>query len=243
MKSVPLLLITSLPLTLLAYPDGSRVPNGNAGEPGSGTPCASCHRVALNPAGGKVELTLPAGSTYRTGEKQTWTVRITDPNTSRRYGFQLTASAGSFTAGGNTVVNTSGAKPYINQRSSSATYTFDWTPPASGLAAVNVYVAGVACNGRNDTNAYTLSQTLSAATALPAIKSDSGIVSAASYAAGDHHLRRKPRPRRRLPLLAERRDRRRQPPHIPRRHQRQDQRQRRRTRLHQPLPDQRPRPH
>ncbi len=52
---------------------------------------------------------------------------------------------------------------------------------ASGT--IDVYVAGVACNGRNDTNAYTLSQTLTAAAALPAIKSDSGVVSAASFAA------------------------------------------------------------
>lgn len=184
MRPSKLFLISCFPLALLAYPDGSRNPTGNAGEPGTGTPCASCHRVALNPAGGKVELTLPSGSTYRAGEKQSWTVRITDPNSNRRYGFQLTASSGSFTAGSNTVVNTSAAKPYVNQRSSSTTYTFDWTPPANASNDVTIYLAGAACAGRNDTNVYTLSQTISAATALPAIKSDSGVVSAASYSAG-----------------------------------------------------------
>jgi len=181
---IAILLLVSAASPLLAYPDGSRVPNGNAGEPGTGAPCASCHRVALNPAGGKVELTLPAGATYRAGEKQSWTVRVTDPNSNRRFGFQLTASSGSLTAGSNTVVNNSGAKPYINQRSSTTTYTFDWTPPASGTADVTVYLAGAACAGRNDTNVYTLSQTLYVATALPAIKNDSGVVSAASFTAG-----------------------------------------------------------
>lgn len=165
-----------------AYPSGSRVPNGNAGEPGTGTPCASCHSVTLNPAAGNVNLTLPGGNTFTPGAKQRWTVTVTDSNASYRKGFQLTAP-GSFTAVTSTVVSTAtSGKQYVNHSGSSTTYTFDWTAP-SDTDTVTVYLAGAAASGTRSTNVYTATATLTKAKALPAINS-AGVVNAASYAAG-----------------------------------------------------------
>jgi uncharacterized protein (TIGR03437 family) len=166
-----------------AYPNGSRVPTGNAGEPGTGTPCASCHTVTLNPAGGSAKLTLSGGNTFTAGTAQRWTVTVTDSNSSRQKGFQLTATAGTFTAVSSTTVLTSASgKQYVTHTGSASSYSFDWTPPASG-DSVTVYLAGAAANSTRQTDVYTATATLAKATAKPAIQS-AGVVNAASYAAG-----------------------------------------------------------
>lgn len=165
-----------------AYPNGSRVPNGNAGEPGTGTPCSSCHSVTLNPTGGSVSLTLPNENTFTSGSVQRWIVSIADANASYKKGFQLTATAGTFAAVSSTVVNSSSTKQYVNHTASASSYTFDWTPP-SDADSVTVYVAGVATSGTSRTNVYTRTFTLTKAAAKPAIAA-SGVVNAGSYAAG-----------------------------------------------------------
>lgn len=170
-----------VPVVLFAHPNGSNVQAGNSGD--AGTPCASCHRVTLNPSGGKVELILPEGSTYRPGAKQTWTVRITDPDSSKRFGFQLTVAAGSLSTGANTVLGRGGSRPFINHSSSQTSYTFDWTPPSSAGAAVGVWVAGLATRGTSNGNVYTATATLAAAGAVPTIRTASGVVNGASFAA------------------------------------------------------------
>lgn len=142
-----------------AYPSGSRIPAGNAGEPGTGTPCASCHRVTLNPSGGSVTLSMPDPLVYQPGVKQTWSLRTTDPDSTKRFGFQLTVSAGTLTSPQGVVV-TSNGKPYVTQSSATATATIEWTPPAALDAPVTIYVAGVACRGTSSTNVYTASYTL-----------------------------------------------------------------------------------
>jgi uncharacterized protein (TIGR03437 family) len=170
-----------------AYPSGSRIPAGNSGEPGTGTPCASCHSVTLNPSGGGVTLTLPSGSTYKTGERQSWTVSVSDPDSSRSKSFQLTASAGTFTALSGTVVTTgSNGRQYVSQSAPAASFTFQWTPPAAG-GSVTVWVAGVAARGTRLTNAYTSTATLTAAAAAPArptLSSSNAVVNGASLTAG-----------------------------------------------------------
>jgi uncharacterized protein (TIGR03437 family) len=189
MRRSPLLFLTAIALAALlnGYPNGSRVPNGNAGEPGSGTPCASCHTVTLNPSGGAVTIALPSGSAYTAGEKQKWTVTVTDADSSRAKGFQLTASAGSFAALSGTVVNSaSSGRQYVNQSASASSYSFEWTPPASG-EAVTVWVAGVAARGTRQTNVYTASATLGPAastTAKPTLSASGAVVNGASLTAG-----------------------------------------------------------
>lgn len=169
---------------LAAYPNGSRIPGGNAGEPGTGTPCASCHTVTLNPTGGSVKLTLPGANIFTPGTTQRLSVAVTDPNTSWHSGFQLTATAGSFTAVSSTVVITSSGKQYVDHSSSASAYTFDWTPP-SGVDTVTFYVAGIAASGTRRTNAYTTSVTLTRAqsTTRPTITS-AGVLNSASFAQG-----------------------------------------------------------
>ncbi len=171
---------------MAAYPSGSRIPTGNAGEPGTGTPCASCHNVTLNPSGGSVKLTFPGDNAFTAGTTQRWTVTVTDPNASYRKGFQLTATGGTFTAVASTLVSTAtSGRQYVSHSTSATTYTFDWTPPASG-DSVTVYVAGAACNGTRQTNVYTGSLILSKADAAarPAIRAATGVVNGASYDAG-----------------------------------------------------------
>ncbi|MEZ5401245.1 MAG: choice-of-anchor V domain-containing protein [Bryobacteraceae bacterium] len=178
MKTFTLFLI---PVFLVAYPSGSRIPAGNSGEPGSGTPCASCHNVTLNPASGSVKLATPDGSTFSPGVAQHWTVTITDSNASYRKGFQLTATGGQFTAASGTIVNTSGGRQYVSQSTSSSTYSFDWTPPDSS-GSVSIYLAAAAASGTRQTNVYTTTLALSRAPSAPAPTIQSaGVVNAASF--------------------------------------------------------------
>ena len=70
-------------------------------------------------------------------------------------------------------------------QSGSMTYEFDWTPPASDVGAITIYVAGNAANGSgNETgdHIYTASYTLTPASfgGTPAITSN-GVVSAAAF--------------------------------------------------------------
>lgn len=168
---------------LFGYPAGSRIPAGNSGEPGTGTPCASCHSVSLNPSTGSAKLTLPGDNTFTAGATQRWTVTIADPNSSYRTGFQLTATAGTLKAATNTTVFTStSGKQYISHSSSSSSYSLDWTAPASG-DSVTVYLAGAAASGTRQTNVYTASITLTKAAVRPVITSG-GVVNGATSAAG-----------------------------------------------------------
>ncbi len=166
-----------------AYPSGSRVPFGNSGEPGTGTPCASCHSVSLNPSGGSVKIALPGSTTFSPGETQRWTVTIADPNSSYRKGFQLTATAGKLAAVTNAGASaTSSGRAYAYHAVSATTYTMDWTAPTDA-DSVTVYFAGAAANTTRQTNVYTASVTLTKASAKPAI-SAAGVVNAASNSPG-----------------------------------------------------------
>jgi uncharacterized protein (TIGR03437 family) len=164
-----------------AYSNGSRIPAGNSGEPGTGIPCASCHSVSLNPSTGSVKLTLPGANTFVPGVTQRWTVTVNDSNANYGKGFQLTAT-GTFAAVTSTLVLTSSGKQYVTQTGAASTYTFDWTAPADA-DTVTVYLAGAAASGTRATNVYTSVVTLQKATAKPVISS-AGVVNAASFAAG-----------------------------------------------------------
>jgi uncharacterized protein (TIGR03437 family) len=154
MKSAIVLTLSAC--AAFAYPGGARVPAGNAGEPGSGTPCAACHRVTLNPSGGSAALSLPQTLTCEPGVKQSWSRRISDPDSSRRFGFQLTATAGTLSSPQGVVVTANG-RPYLNQSSATATATIEWTPPATLDTPVTIYLAGAARRGASNINVYTAS--------------------------------------------------------------------------------------
>src|SRR6185369_12343882 len=69
----------------------------------------------------------------------------------------------------------------------SASFEFDWTPPATDVGTVNIYIAANAANGNNQDDSgdhiYTASYTLAPAAAGSA-PSISAVVNGASFAPG-----------------------------------------------------------
>ena len=202
-----------IPVLLYAYSSGPDP--GHAGVPGEST-CVACHTGTLNSGPGSVKVDFPGGLTYTAGVKQRLVVTVADPD-QRRWGFQLTArreadpksQAGTFTpADGNSQVVCAAANldqvacsataplQYIEHTSAgtrngtrtSASFEFDWNPPASSAGNIVVYVAGNAANGSN-TNAgdriYTKTYTLTEATGglKPAISSGE-VTNGATFQAG-----------------------------------------------------------
>ena len=121
-------------------------------------------------------LTSSNGTTYTPGQKQTLTIKITDP-VARVYGFQISArlgsdhtkQAGTFTPGTRQFVlcaatslndfgtnrPSSGACPATKPLEfaehtapfTTGTITVDWTPPATASGNIDIYVAANAANG------------------------------------------------------------------------------------------------
>lgn len=159
-------------ITAIGFANPRSAPPGNAGAPGdTNPPCSSCHRVTMNPSGGKVELTFPGGQVWRPGEKQAWLVKITEPDSSRRFGFQLTTRpAGQLTApaSSNTAVNSG----YIYHTASQSSYSVEWTPPANTTGDITIYVAALTGRGTSNSNVYTNSYVLKAADSATAPQLD-----------------------------------------------------------------------
>src|SRR5262249_353078 len=69
----------------------------------------------------------------------------------------------------------------------SGTYQFDWTPPATDVGNITVYVAGNAANGDLTTNGdhiYSTTYTLAPAPAPPPATSPDSVTTAASFQPG-----------------------------------------------------------
>lgn len=156
-------------ISVWAYPGGSRIPAGHAGEPGSATPCTPCHTVTLNPSGGSVSLSVPDSLIYEPGVAQTWTLKISDTDASRRFGYQLTATAGTPSSPTGATVRSSSGRIYVSQSSASTTSTFtiQWTPPAADQGPITIYVAGLGAKGTRDGKVYTASYTLQPPAPVP----------------------------------------------------------------------------
>lgn len=151
-----LLLIAAIPLIVWSFP--SNPPLGKTGAPGEGT-CGDCHNGGLG--GGKIHVTSSSGTTYHPGTKQHLKVTITDANASD-WGYEITSvqtskptvGAGVFKATDvNSNVRKAGTKSYASQlkdlqgKTKTATYAFDWTPPAKSVGKITLYVAGVGGTG------------------------------------------------------------------------------------------------
>jgi uncharacterized protein (TIGR03437 family) len=179
---------------LFAYSDGpSTAVSGAPGEePGA---CTICHiGTPLNGGGGRVEVRFPNGLTYAPGLAQTLSIVITD-SAARVYGFEMTArlesdltagQAGDFTAGpqqqvkcGNEAQKGAAGCPanaplqFIMHRRPFVTNTIDvlWTPPATNVGNVRLYIAANAANNSTNENGdriYTANYTLTPQAALPA---------------------------------------------------------------------------
>lgn len=119
--------------------------------------CTSCHNAAT----GAGQFTITAPASYTPG--QTYQIQVRHVNadsTRKRWGFELTSLANSAMAGtfaniGSTTKIISGSgRSYIEQTSAGtfqnqlggATWTFNWTAPASNVGPVTFYAAGLQAN-------------------------------------------------------------------------------------------------
>jgi len=166
-------LVGIIPLLLLGHKDGPDP--RHTGAPGDLT-CAkaNCHTGPENPTDGGVVIDFPNGTTYKPGVKQRWTVRVTGAAT-EVYGFQASARLASNPANGvagtfsaiddwvqvlceeNKVKPAGGCQLLAGQQQlefaehtaprPTNSFSFDWTPPATNVGDVKVYIAGNAANG------------------------------------------------------------------------------------------------
>jgi len=163
-------ILTTVPVLIYAYSSG---PNpGYSGVPGELGDCTACHQGIANSGSGSVSISFPNGLNYIPGLAQHLKVTVQDP-AQQRWGFQLTArttdpaaQAGSFTPGSDrftrccaplTIFRARAAQilQYIEHTSQgtrfgtqgSATFEFNWTPPAANAGNIVIYVAGNAANG------------------------------------------------------------------------------------------------
>jgi len=139
-----------------AFSDGP--PAGYTGAPGEQT-CTSCHFGV--DTGGDFTITPPQN--YVPGQTYQITVRHVNADTSRdRWGFQLTALAGTTMAGtfpapvgGLTQVVGGVGRDYIEHteagtflgQTGSAQWVFNWTAPAANVGPITFYAAGNQADG------------------------------------------------------------------------------------------------
>ncbi|MBS1796554.1 MAG: hypothetical protein JSS81_22160 [Acidobacteria bacterium] len=131
-------------------------PASRTGAPGELT-CTDCHSASSG--AGQLSITGPAS--YTPGQTYSIQVRHTTTDTTRkRWGFEMTALAGGAMAGsftnttGNTRTTTGGGKTYVEHttagtfqnQTGGATWTFNWTAPASNVGSVTFYAAGIQAN-------------------------------------------------------------------------------------------------
>ncbi|MCS6789788.1 MAG: hypothetical protein NZ580_02240 [Bacteroidia bacterium] len=169
-KGITILWVAVVGLSVVAFrsTNSSQPPVGYAGAPGDNGSCRNCHaggspapRAALFLGSDTFRTYIPGGSAI------TLTLRV-EHNTLTRYGFQLTvlsSQAGqentpnqTLSTGGNTNVvlqqTGSGNRKYIAHSgiSTTGTWNFSWTPPASNLGTLTWYIAANAVNGNGGTS-------------------------------------------------------------------------------------------
>ena len=134
------MLAAILLLPASSYAFGSNPPLPNTSAPGQGT-CASCHGTLMAGSG----VTVNAPSSYTPGGKAV-TMTVTIPATG---GFELevvtqisNVQAGVLAAGTNDAVSTVGAIQFAYSTGETTSWTFSWTPPATNVGSVVLYVTG-----------------------------------------------------------------------------------------------------
>ncbi|MBS1795592.1 MAG: VCBS repeat-containing protein [Acidobacteria bacterium] len=136
-------------------------PTGRTGAPGE-TTCTGCH--SQNTGVGHLTVTAPAN--YTPGQTYTIQVQQTTTDTSRsNWGFEIISLTGTTMAGtfanttANTRIRTASTKNYVTQttagtfpgQTGTATWTFNWTAPATNVGSVTFYAAGLQGDGGGDT--------------------------------------------------------------------------------------------
>jgi uncharacterized protein (TIGR03437 family) len=188
----------TVPSALLLYAYSTGPEPRYTGAPGDDKLACStsgCHAssVPLNGGGGNVKVNFPGGLTYTPGVAQTLNIVITDAQ-ARLYGFQMTArlesnltngQAGDFTPGAQQIVicdNNDLKRPagcpanipvqFIEHSNPFRTNSISvqWTPPATNVGNVHIYVAANAANGDGNNTGdhiYTADYVLTPQTAGP----------------------------------------------------------------------------
>jgi Reeler domain len=193
-SGVGLTILLSFAAIIYAYATGPDPRyTGAPGDDPKACTSSGCHSdSALNSGSGNVVVSFPDGLTYTPGVQQTLTIVITDA-VAKAWGFQMTArldsdlskgQAGDFTAGPGQFVlcdNSSfkGSKgcpanapvQFIEHSNPFTTNTIKvtWTPPATNVGGIHIYVAAIAANkDGNDTgdHTYTANYALSGGPAL-----------------------------------------------------------------------------
>lgn len=159
------ILLTTLCLGFLVF-----LFNSNSGGAGAvqdrdrtGSPlalgtCANCHGGGNFNSSVNVEILdgETAVTAYEPNRQYTFRVTVTASNNPAGYGFQAVvlngddANAGVFGAApAGTAVTTLNNRQYFehNARSTTNTWSIDWTAPAAGTGGVRIYAAGNAVNG------------------------------------------------------------------------------------------------
>ena len=201
-------LTAQLALAHKAGPDPRHT--GAPGDDPQACATSGCHTgTALNAGGGSVAVTFPNGNVYTPGQQQTLTVTVADPKL-KFSGFQMSArlatdpangQAGDFTAQAAQLVlcddgSSKGSKgcaanvsiQFVEHSvpSTTGTWQVSWTPPASNVGDVFLYVAGnsnTQMSVPDGSHIYTARYTLSPAPgsgSKPSV-SQAGIVSASAF--------------------------------------------------------------
>ncbi len=158
---ITLLIFSSEQTTTLTDARSNGSPSARTGAPGESS-CTSCHNQTAGP--GQIQVIAP--STYTPGQPIQISVTASTTDTGRSaWGFQLTAldatntKAGTLAATtGNTTVINSSTRQYMNQTNAGtfvgqvggATWTFNWTPPASNVGPITFYTAGLLADNSED---------------------------------------------------------------------------------------------
>lgn len=141
------------PAILSAY--SSNPPLRLTGAPGEGT-CQTCHSPQVTGSG--VSVAFPGGLTYTPGVAMAFTVTAPGGNGGFELSTRLSSNsgqAGSLGSGTNSSTSTSSGIQYAFHTARAASWTIPWTPPATSVGNVIVYVVGVNPSG-TFTNTYTL---------------------------------------------------------------------------------------
>ena len=213
LRKIAIPLLTGLAL-VKAFAHSYGPPPRVTGAPGDNPKaCTQCHSdAALNSFSGSVSILLQSGQVYIPGVKQRITVQVADP-AQQRWGFELSARLNSDPANGQAgqlisidnmtqvICEDNGPLPCSTgvsfiQHTSAGTrngtkngvsFQFDWLPPATNVGPITLYVAGNAANGNaSSTGDHIYTNSLELQPAIPTAPtiSASGLVSAATLAAG-----------------------------------------------------------
>ncbi|MCX6266585.1 MAG: T9SS type A sorting domain-containing protein, partial [Bacteroidetes bacterium] len=133
-------------------------PSGNTGSPGDGQDCTSCHSGSATTATGWITSNIPALG-YTAGT--TYNITVSVPGSGSK-GFQVSPQNAAGTLLGTLIAGTgtktTGTGKYMTHTGSSssdpATWTFQWTAPASGTGNVTFY--GAFCVSYSNTKLSTL---------------------------------------------------------------------------------------